>query len=133
MAVEHGSVPENEVLLRHRSGNSADDSLLSFEVVNHGDFPIVCPDSWYLEFKDGSTTNLSLAPSGDVRVNAGSTGTVSIPKPVSTKPWRLGASYYEEDVVFDVKVRIDQSSLKSYLPASASSVRGKVALSDWVN
>ena len=133
MLVERGAVPANGVLLQESASQMGADSLLSFDLANNGAVPITCPDSWYLEFEDGSTTNLSLAPSGDVRVAPGSTGTITFPKPETTRPWRLGASYYEEDVVFDVKVQVDQSSFKTHLPLSASRVRGKIVFSDWIN
>lgn len=125
--------PTQVVLLRHSGGETPDNSHLSFDFVNNARSPIVCPDSWSLEFQDGTRANLSLAPLGDIRVSPRSTNTVSIPKPRSVKPWRLRADYYEEDIVFDVKVGIDGSPLKQHLPSSASTVHGKFVVSDWVN
>jgi len=123
----------NQVLsLRQSVAQTSADGAISFDIVNGGKSPIMCPDGWYVEFEDGVTTNLSLAASGNVRVSPGSTGTVLIPNPGTTKPWRLGASYNEEDAVFEVKVRIDQSQLKQLLPPGASSVHGETAVSEWI-
>ena len=92
-----------EVLLRLRGDQFPTNALLCFEVVNESSSPIMCPDGWFVELQDGTIQNLSLAPSGDVRVIPASTGVVWIPKPTNTMPWRLGSSYYSEDIVFDVK------------------------------
>jgi hypothetical protein len=123
--------PKPLLTLRLQEVQSATGTQLSFDVVNHGQSPIMCPDSWFLEFKDGTVRNLSLAPNGDVRVNPGATATVSIPRPTNTMPWRLGTHFYEEDLVFEAKVRVDRSPVKSVLPAGASRVQGKVAVGDW--
>jgi hypothetical protein len=109
-----------------------DGKKLRFEFVNKRSSPIVCPDSFYVEFPDQKMTNLSLAPVGDVRINPGATGTVSIPKPAMATKWRLGASFYEENLVFDAKVLIGQSPLKNQLPSDFSNVRGMSVVSDWI-
>jgi len=126
------SSPRPEVSLKLRANQPLTNSLLCFEVINDGSSPIMCPDGWFVELQDGTIQNLSLAPSGDVRVIPASTGVVWIPKPTNAMPWRLGSSYYGEDIVFDVKVRIDQSPMKQQLPSSLSRVQGKTALSDWI-
>jgi hypothetical protein len=133
MVVERRAAPANAVVLQQNASRTIVDSLLSFDLVNNGDVPIMCPDSWFLEFEDGSTTNLSLFPAGDVRVPPGSTGTISFPRPATTNRWRLRASYYDEGVVFEVKVQLDQSSLKQHLPSGATRVRGKTTSSEWIN
>ncbi|XOV69410.1 MAG: hypothetical protein ACFHW5_11880 [Verrucomicrobiota bacterium] len=120
------------VMLKKSKNQPPTNSHLNFDFVNNGTSPIMCPDSWFMEFQDGTVTNISLAPVGDLRVSPGSTGNVSIPKPLIGTRWRLKAFFYEEDTAFDIKVRIDQSSMKNYLPPIASSVRGQAAYSDWI-
>ena len=124
--------PRPEVSLKLRANQPLTNALLCFDVINDSSSPIMCPDSWYVELQDGTIQKLSLAPSGDVRVVQGSTGIVWIPTPTNNIPWRLGSGYYSEDIVFDVKVRVDQSPMKQQLPSTLSRVQGSTALSDWI-
>ena len=107
-------------------------NIVRFEILNAGHSALMCPDGWSLEFDDGTVQQLSLPMSGNLRVQAGGKGEIAITKPVTARSWRLMASYYFEDVVFDVKVKIDQSVLKNHLPSSFSSVQGRVVVSDWL-
>jgi len=106
--------------------------LVSFELLNNGSSPLMCPDAWSLEFDDGSVQQLAVPGSGNIRVQPGGKGTIAITNPLTMRSWRLVANYYFEDVVFDVKVKIDQSALKHVLPRSVSSVRGQNVMSDWI-
>lgn len=127
----HSRKPKQLVALRMVANQPLTNTRQTFHIINAGQSPIMCPDSWYLEFKDGTIQNLSFAPTGDVRVAAGSTGLVFILKPTAT-PWRLGTFYYEEDFVLEAKVRLGQSGLHPMLPSSATTVQGFRALSEWV-
>lgn len=129
---EQTTKPAVLLLLGGTQTNVEGKKVLSFNIVNKGRSPIMCPDGWYLEFEDGSFTNLSMPQSGNVRVDSGETNTVSVAEPSTVTRWRLGGSYYEEDIVFDVKVRVDQSALKNQLPSSFSRVKGKTVISDWL-
>ena len=107
-------------------------NITTFELLNNGRSPLMCPGTWYLLFDDGRVQQLSLPYSGIMRVRPGGKGTIEITNPVTTGAWRLAANYYFEDVVFHVKVKIDRSALKKLLPRSASSVRGQNVMSDWI-
>lgn len=106
--------------------------VVSFEILNNGSSPLMCPDAWSLMFEDGRVQRLSLPNSGNMRVQPGGKGTIAITSPDTKGAWRLVANYYFEDVVFEAKVKIDQSVLKNVLPRSASSVRGQNVMSDWI-
>lgn len=107
-------------------------NVFTFEIVNNGRFPIMCPDTWSLLFDDSTVQRLSLPETGNLRVQPGKAGTLAITNPAATHSWRLVANYYFEDYVFDVKVKIDQSALKNVLPSSFSCVRGQNVMSDWI-
>jgi hypothetical protein len=126
---------QDEVVLRllnFPEARGAASGDFDFEVINNSRSPLMCPDGWYLEFDDGSITNLSLGQTGNIRVNPGRRAMIAIHGPARTNSWRLGASYYFEDSLFQVKVRISQSAFKDRLPATMSSIQGKNVLSDWV-
>ena len=121
------STPQDANAVMQNSTN-----VLTFEILNNGRFPIMCPDSWSLLFDDGRVQRLSLPRSGNIRVQPGGKGTIAITNPVTTGAWRLVASYYFEDIVFDAKVKIDHSALKNVLPLSVRGVEGLDVMSDWI-
>jgi hypothetical protein len=126
------SSPVPEVFLQVRAAPAHAGASLSFDVINKGRSTIVCPDSWRLEFEDGTVQMLSLPATGNIRVSPAGTGAITIPMPTNKMPWRLVAIYYVEDLGFEAKVLVDRSPLKGALPPSASQIRGKVAVGDWI-
>ena len=107
-------------------------NVLTFEILNNGRSPIVCPDIWLLLFDDGRVQKLSLPRSGNIWVQPGKVGTLAITNPATTRAWRLAANYYCEDYVCAVKFKIGQSALRNYLPRSFIAVRGQNVMSDWI-
>jgi hypothetical protein len=133
LAFELISVSPQSVQLKPSGNRDGENSGMIFEVINHGQNPIVVPDSLFLEYGDGSITNLSLAGAGNVRVAPGATGTVAIPRPSVSERWRLGANYYEEALEFKVKTRINQSPMGDVAPSITKTLKGKVSVSEWFN
>jgi hypothetical protein len=123
--------PKPEVFLQVRAAPAHAGASLSFDVINKGQSSIMCPDTWGLEFADGTVQMLSLPATGNIRVSPAGTGSITISIPTNKLPWRLVANYYVEDLGFEAKVLVDRSPLKGALPPSASRVQGKVAVSDW--
>src|SRR5579871_1096388 len=97
-------------------------NALTFEIRNNGRSPIMCPDSWSLLFDDGTVQSLSMPESGNIRIQPGKVRTLAITRPATTQSWRLVASYYFEDYVFEAKVKIAQSALNNHLPRSFAGV-----------
>jgi hypothetical protein len=120
------------VLLRLNNAqiNNAKSPMLTFDIINNGHSTISFPDSFYIQYQNNRFERLSLRR--DIRLQPGEKNSIDFSKPTAAIPWRLRANYYEEDTVFDVKVRIDHSALKTYLPQSLVGVHGKDAGSDWI-
>jgi hypothetical protein len=107
-------------------------NVLTFEILNNGRSRLVCPDLWSLLFDDGTVQYLSLPKTGNIYLQPGKKAALAVTKPATARAWRLVASFYFEDYVFEAKVKIDQSPLKNHLPRSFSGVQGKVVMSDWI-
>jgi hypothetical protein len=107
-------------------------NVLTFEILNNGRFQFACQDCWWLLFDDGTEQQLSLPETGNMWVKPGKKATLAITKPATTRAWRLEASYYFEDYVFEAKGKIEQSPLRNHLPKSFSRVQCQVVMSDWI-